>query len=96
MCSVETSLLDESEIFHNECLISNASVLLWLKVLHGIKVGNVHSPSIGRRTFVSIFVDIHGKQENIRPIKRLKQSNALRVNWVVRRATNSFISFVHL
>jgi hypothetical protein len=62
MSRVKASVFHVPKVLDKNRLVDNSAVTFWLEVLHAVEVGNIDSSSIGRRTILTVFVDVHGKE----------------------------------
>mmetsp|Transcript_46643 Transcript_46643/g.56464 ORF Transcript_46643/g.56464 Transcript_46643/m.56464 type:complete len:257 (-) Transcript_46643:307-1077(-) len=94
--SMKTTLFDKTQVLYENGMICDGTKALGLKVLNRVKIGYEHSSSVGIRTFVSILVDIHTKQNDIHPIYFLKEQYTFRSEKELGRVAAFNVTLKHL
>lgn len=94
--SVETTLLDETEVFDKNLVIDSRAVATRLKVVDRVEVRDVDASAVGGWAIMPILVDVNAKQKDVNTVNLLEQENALCADREVQGTALLLVTLEHL
>ena len=94
--SVETTLLDETEVFDKNLVIDSCAEATRLKVVDRVEVRDVDASAVGGWAIMPVLVDVHAKQKDVNAVNLLEQENALCADREVRGTALLLVTLEHL